>query len=39
LIRNNSSRNPKELGYKGLRVLAVYRSRLNKNILIYDDVM
>lgn len=37
LIRNNSSRNSKKLGYKGLRVLAVYKSRLNKNILIYND--
>lgn len=38
LVRNDSSRNPKRLGYKGLRVLAVYSSRLNKNILIYDNV-
>ena len=38
LVRNDSSRNPKGLGYKGLRVLAVYRSRLNKNILIYNNV-
>ena len=39
LIRNSAARNPKELGYRGLRVQAVYRSRLNKNILIYDDVI
>ena len=39
LIRNNASRNSKKLGYRGLRVLAVYKSRLNKNILIYDNVV
>lgn len=35
LIRNDSSRNSKHIGYPGLRVLAVFEKRLNKNVLIY----
>jgi hypothetical protein len=33
LIRNDSTRNSK-IGYKGLRVLAAYRKRINKNVFI-----
>lgn len=31
-VRNDSSRNSKALGFRGLRVLAVYQSRINKNV-------
>lgn len=33
LIRNDSTRKSPKLGYNGLRILAVYGSRINKNVL------
>lgn len=33
LVRNDSTRNDKQIGFAGIRVLSVFESRINKNVL------
>lgn len=38
ILRNDSDRNNKRLGYRGLRILSVYESRINQNVVRINGI-